>query len=116
MEKIQLNELIEERLKATAEKERIAAYQKKIHSYKEITEELKRGEEECAAIISVRRPHFEVSIVDAYAIMEKIYNLMNTEKSFRMELYYDSEAQNAELNFYMPTHNETGNKNPECEG
>lgn len=109
------DELIEHRLKVEAEKEREAAYQNPIHTYKEITEDLKRSGEECAGFFGMRRPHFESLVVNLFMAMERIFNLMNKEKSFRMEIYYDSEAQKVEFNLYTPIKSESDDKNPECE-
>ena len=106
---------IEYYLERCASYERKAAYQDYIHTMKEITEELKREGEVCVGMHRIKRPQFETGVVNLFQTMNRMFELMNEEKSFRMELHYNSEAQSAEVNFYIPKHESDDNNTEEGE-
>lgn len=110
----QVDKGIEHYLKNCANYERNAAYQDDIHTVQQISEELKREGEECISIHRMKRPQFEVGVINLFQTITRLYELMSQEKSFRMELYYNSEARSAEVNFYAPKH-ELDDKKQESE-
>lgn len=95
---------IEHYIEQCAAYERKAAYQDDIHTMKEITEELKREGENCVGWHRVKRPQFETGVINLFQTINRMFELMMNEKSFRMEVHYNSEARSAEVNFYVPKH------------
>ena len=93
---------IEGYLEMCASYERKAAYQDYIHTMSQITDELKHEGEQCVGIHWIKRPQFETGTINLFRILSRMYELMTKEKSFRMEVYYNSEARSAEVNFYVP--------------